>query len=371
MPTLTTFNANNFFLRYKFTNKYPGDLSGHSLVDAAEAGLVGYLPGLAFSSIPSTYIIWDRQRRELANRALREPDGQLPDILCLQEVENLHAIRYLDQKFLGNFYSYSLRIDSKDTRNIDVGLMSRFPIRRVRSHIDDLNNQGARIFSRDCLEAEIELPGNEILYLFLNHFKSKFVRRNANESDADYNERVKRSHQRRESQAEAVRDHLRERFPGQNNQALYAVVGDFNDTPHSPWLNPLLSLPNLVDVVSEHRTSNDRWTYFYRSRGRVTQIDYILASPALADRVRSTVIANPGRVPHIERQGLAYRELNNAGLVLPKKANLIHLELDNATTPQPNAPPDEKVDFRFPRYPEVLQGWRNNASDHCPVKVWF
>ena len=156
MPSLATFNANNFFLRYKFTNKYPGDMSRHSLIEATEAALVGYLPGLAFDQIPRSYIIWDGQRRELANRALREPDGQMPDILCLQEVENLHAVRYLDQKYFGGHYSYALLIDSKDARNIDVALMSRYPIRHVVSHIDDLDAHGSRVFSRDCLEAEIE-----------------------------------------------------------------------------------------------------------------------------------------------------------------------------------------------------------------------
>jgi hypothetical protein len=35
MPTLATFNANNFFLRYKFAKTYPGDLSGKSAIDAA------------------------------------------------------------------------------------------------------------------------------------------------------------------------------------------------------------------------------------------------------------------------------------------------------------------------------------------------
>jgi hypothetical protein len=29
------------------------------------------------------------------------------------------------------------------------------------------------------------------------------------------------------------------------------------------------------------------------------------------------------------------------------------------------------VDFDFPRYPEVIESWRNNLSDHCPVKVWL
>ncbi len=48
MPSLATFNANNFFLRYRFTTTYPGDQSKASLVESGEVGLVGCLRGLAF-----------------------------------------------------------------------------------------------------------------------------------------------------------------------------------------------------------------------------------------------------------------------------------------------------------------------------------
>src|SRR4030042_7169020 len=86
MPSLTTFNANNFFLRYKFTRSYPGSKSKEDLKEAAEAGLTGFLPGVSFGRYgEKQYIVWDTQRRQLAARALKEPDGVLPDILCLQE----------------------------------------------------------------------------------------------------------------------------------------------------------------------------------------------------------------------------------------------------------------------------------------------
>ena len=75
MPSLVTFNANNFFLRYEFTQTYPGDMSQASLIEAGEVGLLGYIPGLAFGQYSSRYIVWDAQRRELAARALWEPDG--------------------------------------------------------------------------------------------------------------------------------------------------------------------------------------------------------------------------------------------------------------------------------------------------------
>ena len=44
MTSLATFNANNFFLRYKFSKTYPGDMSKKSLIEASDAAMMGYLP---------------------------------------------------------------------------------------------------------------------------------------------------------------------------------------------------------------------------------------------------------------------------------------------------------------------------------------
>jgi len=371
MLSLATFNANNFFLRYKFTRTYPGDKSSNSLVEAGEVASAGYLPGLSFGKYPSQYIVWDPQRRSLAARALQEPDGTLPDILCLQEVENIQAIRIFNTRYLNGYYPYSLLIDAYDPRNIDVGVLSRFPIREIRSHIDELDGQGNRIFSRDCLEATVELPGGSILTLFVNHLKSKFVERDPGESDGDYQGKILNSHQKRLSQARKVTEYLEARFKGQHAQALYAVVGDFNDTPESPWVEPLVNSPNLTDMLAAHRAVNDRWTYYWRSKGQVSQIDHVLVSKALAGRVAQVVAVDPTKIPHIERQGLAYRELNNSGQLLPKEATLVHFEADAVTPAPPGSPQNEKIDFRFLRYPEILNDWKANISDHCPVKVWF
>lgn len=47
MPTLATFSVNNFFLRYRFANTHPGDMSKKSAIDAAGATL-GYVPERKF-----------------------------------------------------------------------------------------------------------------------------------------------------------------------------------------------------------------------------------------------------------------------------------------------------------------------------------
>lgn len=370
MLSLTTFNANNFFLRYKFTRNYPGSKSQSSLIEASQVAL-GYLPGTAFGKYPSNYVVWDTERRSLAARALKEPDGVLPDILCLQEVENIHAIRIFNERYLDSYYPYSFLVDGYDPRNIDVGLLSRFPIDKVRSHIDAFDDRGDRIFSRDCLEADIELPDNSTLTLFLNHLKSKLVTKERGESEADYHAKMLNSHRKRLSQAQHVAQYVDERFHSQHNQALYAVIGDFNDTAYSPWLASLTNSPNLKDILKAYRNTDDRWTYYWRSGGHVSQIDFILVSRALDNRINAAITSDPSKKPHIERKGLGYRELNDSGDILPKEAVLVHFENDSVTPPPPNVPQNQKVNFRHSRYPEVMKDWRSNISDHCPVKIWF
>ena len=47
MPSLATFNANNFFLRYRFNITYPEDLSRHSCIEGIFhfTGAVQAFPG--------------------------------------------------------------------------------------------------------------------------------------------------------------------------------------------------------------------------------------------------------------------------------------------------------------------------------------
>jgi endonuclease/exonuclease/phosphatase family metal-dependent hydrolase len=286
-------------------------------------------------------------------------------------VENIQAIRIFNQRYLGGYYPYSLLIDAYDPRNIDVGVLSRYPIGDIRSHIDDTDRHGQRIFSRDCLEATIDLPGGEALTLFINHLKSKLVIRKKNESDADYHARIRDSHRRREKQAQKTKKLVAERFAGAHSQTLYAVIGDFNDTPQSPYIKALVKSGRLTDLLRDHRPADDRWTYYWRSAGRVSQIDYLLVSKKLSERVNALVSADGSKTPHIERKGLGFVKLNTAGEVLPKTAKLVHFEQDPVTPIPADAPADERIDFRFYRYAEVKANWKKNISDHCPVKIWF
>lgn len=171
--TLCTFNANNLLVRYRFGQTFPGDMSGGSAVNDPT---LGYL--LMYD--PDMFDLFNPRQRRLTAKALSRDGGLFPDILCLQEIESLIALRTFNEKHLGSHYKRALLVDSRDFRQIDVGILTNLEILSVRSHVDELDPkrddpERPFLFSRDCLEVELALPGNRRLTVFINHLKSKFV----------------------------------------------------------------------------------------------------------------------------------------------------------------------------------------------------
>jgi len=90
------------------------------------------------------------------------------------------------------------------------------------------------IFSRDCPEYEIRSPGGHRLVVLVNHLKSKGYG-----TQADNNAR-------RARQAQRVTDIYRRLL--HDGVVYVAVLGDFNDTPGSVPLAPLLHDTDLRDI---------------------------------------------------------------------------------------------------------------------------
>jgi endonuclease/exonuclease/phosphatase family metal-dependent hydrolase len=204
------------------------------------------------------------------------------DVLCLVEVEDRVTLaRFNDDllKPLAAAYPHNLLVDGNDERGIDIGLCSRFPIRAVHPHIDDryqaANGKSYPVFSRDCPEYEVLLPGGKSLWLLGNHFKSKGY---GNQADNDRKRRL---------QAGRVRE-LLGRFNLKRD--LVAVAGDLNDTPASAPLQPLLQdTPDLHDVMRSPLYSGPQWTHSGGSR-----LDYLLVSSALHQRLRAVGVERRG-----------------------------------------------------------------------------
>lgn len=253
-----------------------------------------------------------------------------PDVICLQEVENLHSLRHFHDLYLrrysGHDYRHQVLIESHDPRGIDVAVLSRFTLDSTTTH-QDIRGQvpypdGARedfIFRRDCLEVHVKKQ-NKVLPVFICHFKSMMGGR-------------AQTRPIRELEAATVKGIIEQRFDDPAGSD-WVIVGDFNDYTEIDGtadaghaLGPLLDGGFSVDLVKKIADPKKRWTHFYASEGRYTQLDYILLSPSLANK-------NSKASPAILRQGQPYRADRYAG----------------------------------DRWPRVGYD-RPKASDHCPVMV--
>ena len=364
---VATFNIENLFTRHDFNAFLRGP-------DSREAR---YLPPIVqflaeygdgdlsrFDNfrrlIETASVAQDDDKRQHTALAIGELEA---DVVALQEVDSHGAL----ERFLSAYYAklgeeryrHVVTHEGNDPRGIDVAVMAHadWPL-YTRSHadltpawVDDTETGQAlldvypkaktqarqlkrkRVFRRDCLE--VELAKAEVS-LFNCHFKSMSGGR-------------EKSLGMRQLEAITVREIITRKF-ADPAAALWCVVGDLNDyrqvikvrrrkdsagrwleeveTEDESGIDPLIADEfgvNLVHLIPEA----ERWTHFYASDRHKTQLDYIIASPALAQKVKGT--------PQIVRRGMPHRVPNTDDIK------------------------------RFPRV-----GWdRPKASDHCPVVVEF
>lgn len=241
---------------------------------------------------------WDgtiRFKREKFNETTRINTAKTikavkADIFCIVEVENRDALSHFNSEMLGTGkFGFNMCIDGNDMRGIDVGLLSRFPIKNIRTHIfDKKSNSSKPIFPRDCLEVELK-AGNKSLHIICNHLTSKL-------SD--------KTGSKRKAQAEAVKKIIHANYDLSKDWVV--VAGDLNDTPDSAALSPLLNMQNLYDVLKLQFGNNksNRWTYHYQNK--FDQIDFVLVSKPLKE-----VFLGAG----VERRGIfdLSRLTNNEG----------------------------------------------------------
>ena len=321
---VATFNVENLLQRFNF-HSY-GQLSSERALRLLGVGedtqeYMTLRKSLAIS-------LTDDSRQQTA-QAIRDTEA---DLICLQEVENKAIVDDFHQFYLNRtgcaHYGWRRCLEGNDKRGIDVAVMSK-PRIKVTSHahvtfgdFDLYNNElsqyglseGDGIFRRDCLEVTVKVEGKP-LSIFVCHFKSMSGGR-------DHTRCV------REVEAKAVRKIITNAFPDPAS-ADWLIVGDLNDYINEPGhgLAPLFADGfsfNLLERLPEEK----RWTHYYPGGNAKHQIDYILASPALA-------VKNPLAMPSVIREGQPYR--------VPGLAEQS-------------------------RYPRIGYD-RPKASDHCPVAI--
>lgn len=329
---IATFNVENLYARYDFKHQCPNlhktattttppdspsdtaemtpvPENGNGVVKSEENGT----SGLVFDRARK-FVIHNTVEKHLTSLAVLDMQA---DVLCLQEVESLQVLDRFNDRFLGGMYPHSILIEGRDARRINIAVMSKYPIANIRTHrhVRSSKNRDIYVFSRDCLEVDVDFRGT-ICTFFVQHFTSMSRGR-------------KETRHRRWEQSRYVARLIDRRYAAVNYEANFIVLGDFNDTygghhDTDSGISRLVCHPQLVDVV--HRLDeNERWTHHFAPNDEYSQLDYILLSKKLAEK-------NVGRKPHIMRKGLAKRATRSS---------------------------EERYSNIGDEYPK--------ASDHCPV----
>lgn len=278
---IATFNVENLFARYRFS-------SSQNPETAVRDG---------WKADSRRFDIHTPTSKRITAEAI---NVMRADILALQEVENLDTLKRFRSRFLkrGGYrgrrvYPYLALLDGNDPRQIDVAVLSRLPIVSATTwqHIWD-SKRRSYVFSRDCLEVDLQMPDDSVLTVYVNHFKSMIGGR-AN------------TRQRRQRQVRKVKALVKARFGRDAGRHPFVIVGDFNDyTGTGSGVGNLVKW-NQVENVVDRLPRDERWTHYFARRREYRQLDYILLSKALARR-------NPG-LPHIERRGVPIRADRFAG----------------------------------------------------------
>ncbi len=209
--------------------------------------------------------IVEKKLAAIANAILQVDDGRGPDILALQEVENMNILRRLRDEYLtGAGYRSIILLEGQDVRGIDVAFLSRFdtaapPQLHAISFAKDFPERDAD--TRGILQADFLLPDESVLTGYAVHFPAPF--HPTEMRIAAYNQL----------------NQLRAALPG--DRPAFAA-GDFNTTSSEDAKKSMLerfARPHWT-IAHEIGCSNCKGTSYYARDKSWSFLDMILWSPA-------------------------------------------------------------------------------------------
>ncbi len=262
-------------------NKIRGQLFSRSQAGVVTVVATGRSDWTGWFFLRSDDVTWEATYN--TGRVIAEVDAHIQ--ICVEVEDRPTLLRFNEQVLAAKFdkaFPHVMLIDGNDERGIDVGIMSRYPIRSIRSHVDDVNANGDRTFSRDCPEYLIELPGQRKVLILPNHFKSK---RGGNSPSAQV---------RRKAQADRAHAIAKAALA---QTPLVLIAGDLNDTPDTPLFSSLWQ-DGFVDVRDHPSYPTDRPGTFDTGTA-ANKIDYLIMSPQLRSKLTNTGIERRGSYhPH-------------------------------------------------------------------------
>jgi len=229
---------------------------------------------------PNSWRRWTeaRYQQKLTNVAVVVADMK-PDILCVQEIENRRVLADL-VKLVGELkpglnLNHIAHQDSNDVRGIDVGLVTRFPVKSFKLREDLSRLRGALVTTMD-------IDGTDVTVITC-HWKSWL-----GEAEANVVTRLR--------EALVVRSEietLREADPA----ATIIVAGDFNDNLDGHSLQQGLAAYADRDLVLADPTGRllynslgdvpeeDRGSYYYARRKVWNTFDALIVMPGMLQPV--------------------------------------------------------------------------------------
>jgi endonuclease/exonuclease/phosphatase family metal-dependent hydrolase len=231
--------------------------------------------------------------------ALAEAFKQLDaDVVGIQEIYDAATMKRFVEIHLKDLgYQFLSVTRGNDSRGINVGILSRLPVRRVQSHtnlpVQVPGNAQPERLSRDLLQATIAAPGGDI-EVFVVHQKSlripsgheiaKKARRRGVPFEVVKAEEQAETLAKQEGEAWAVRDFIRG-YQRDNPGAKIALVGDGNNVPDSKPIRILLGHldddPKLHHVLLEDLGPGA--VTHESPHGHMSEIDQLDLSPALRE----------------------------------------------------------------------------------------
>lgn len=199
------------------------------------------------------------------------------DILCAIEVEGMDVLRGFNSQILGTkkFAQYVMIDSPNDPRGIDVACLTKHRIASVKTHVFDAGEVFNPVFSRDCLEVEIDCGLKRPVHVLCNHFKSQNGRNAADK---------KNSADKRKDQSQRVSKILTESYDLAKDYVV--VLGDLNEDSANAYnsLAPLFRKSGLHPVFDREQPVEQRYSYYFsggKKGERLNQLDYIFVSTPL------------------------------------------------------------------------------------------
>ncbi len=126
---------------------------------------------------------WNEQILDLKLKRVSDTilqiNGEGPDVLMLEEVENLNSLNMLADRMPEAKYQTRVLIEGDDRRGIDVAVLSRFPLageaklHRIEFTPDTKDPKWKKPMTRGILEVPVKLPTGEKLTVLALHFPSQ------------------------------------------------------------------------------------------------------------------------------------------------------------------------------------------------------